>query len=137
MALLVLDFVVEFVCGAGFTVLFEHNFVVALVIVCRDVFAVMCLYGLMVFFVHGSDFKFVCGGVFEVVIVSLGGGVERAVVVGLYTFNGVILGENVLAVVFGGINSEGLVMVIGRYGFVDAIECRNGLVDGICGSERA
>ena len=49
MALLVLDFVVEFVCWAGFMVLFEHEFVVALLIVCRDVFAVICLYGLMVF----------------------------------------------------------------------------------------
>ena len=137
MALLVLDFVVECVCGAGFMVLFEHGLVVVLVIVCRDIFAVMCLYGLMVLVVHGFDFKFVCGSVFEVAIVSLGGGVERAVVVGLYTFDGVILGENVMAVVFCGINSDGLVMVIGRCGFVDAIECKNGFVDGICGSERA
>ena len=63
MALLVLDFVVEFVCRAGFIVLFEHDFVVVLVIVCWDVFAVMCLYGLMVLFAHGFDFKFACGGV--------------------------------------------------------------------------
>ena len=48
-----------------------------------------------------------------------------------------ILGENVLAVVSGGINSEALVMVIGRYGFVNAIECRDGLVDGVGSSERA
>ena len=79
MALLVLDFVVECVCGAGFMVLFEHGFVVALVILCRDVFAVMCFYGLMVLVVHGFDFKFVCGSVFEVAIVSLGGGVEARV----------------------------------------------------------